>query len=324
MTDTFYMMRCLELAKKGIGRTMPNPSVGAVIVYKNLIIGEGYTSSYGNNHAEVNAILSVKNKELLSKSTMYVTLEPCSHYGKTPPCSNLIIEKKIPNIVIGCVDENDLVKGKGIEKLIQNGCNVRVGVLENECKEHHKRFFTYHQKKRPYIILKWAQTKDGFIAPKTKQTKTPFWITNIKSRQLVHQWRSEEHAILVGAKTVLEDNPRLTVRDVKGQNPIRIVIDTQKKLSKRFDVFNNEAETLIYTTTDEVVKSLYSKNIQSLLVEGGAKTLQYFINKNLWDEARVFVGNCFLNDGVRAPIFNGDLKSEIPINDDVLKIYRND
>jgi len=207
-----YIKRSLQIAKKGIGRTRPNPSVGSVLVVNNKVIGEGYTSPYGGNHAEVNAIQSVSDNQLLKKATLYVTLEPCSHHGKTPPCSDLIIRSGIPRIVIGCIDSNTLVAGKGVEKLRSAGCEVIVGVLENECKEHHRRFFTYHNKKRPYIILKWAQTPDGLIAPINRDERKPVWITQETSRQLVHQWRSEEHAILVGANTVVKDNPKLNVR----------------------------------------------------------------------------------------------------------------
>ena len=199
----------MQLAKNGIGTTRPNPSVGAVIAYNDKIIGEGFTSSYGGNHAEVNAINSVKNKALLKESTIYVTLEPCSHFGKTPPCADLIVKHQIKNVVIGCVDTNSLVAGKGIERLQNAGINVEVGVLEKECLEHHKRFFTVQNKKRSYIILKWAETKDGFIAPLEKDEQKPVWISNSYSQLLVHKWRSKEHAILVGTNTVIADNPEI-------------------------------------------------------------------------------------------------------------------
>jgi diaminohydroxyphosphoribosylaminopyrimidine deaminase/5-amino-6-(5-phosphoribosylamino)uracil reductase len=215
-----YIKRCIEIAKNGLGTARPNPMVGSVIVHEDVIIGEGYTSTYGGNHAEVNAIHSVQDKSLLKQATLYVTLEPCSHYGKTPPCSDLIITHNIPKIVIGCVDDNKKVEGQGIERLRKAGCHVIVGVLENACKEHHKRFLTFHNKKRPYVILKWAETKDGFIAPVSKDTLQPVWITNEYSRQLVHKWRAEEQSILVGTQTVLDDNPSLTVRDWTGENPI--------------------------------------------------------------------------------------------------------
>ncbi|MFD1614270.1 bifunctional diaminohydroxyphosphoribosylaminopyrimidine deaminase/5-amino-6-(5-phosphoribosylamino)uracil reductase RibD [Gelatiniphilus marinus] len=328
-----YIKRCLEIAKNGLGTTRPNPMVGAVIVYNNSIIGEGYTSKYGENHAEVNAINAVANKSLLKKATLYVTLEPCSHFGKTPPCSDLIIKHQIPNIVIGCVDDNKKVAGKGIEKLKNAGCHVTVGLLENECKKHHKRFFTFHNKKRPYIILKWAETADGFIAPKTKNVQKPVWITNVFSRQLTHKWRAEEQAILVGTNTVIQDNPSLTARDWIGQNPIRVVIDKDNKLSKDYAVFNDEAETIITSKKDinynsnvakQICDVLFQKNINSVIIEGGTKTLQTFIDENLWDEARVFKGNTVFKEGVKTPVFFGKLISEEKIMTDSLKIYTNE
>ena len=328
-----YIKRCIEIAKNGLGSTRPNPLVGSVIVYNNQIIGEGYTSAYGSNHAEVNAINSVKDKTLLRLSTIYVTLEPCSHYGKTPPCSDLIIKHQIPKVVIGCVDDNTQIAGKGIEKLKNEGCKVIVGVLETECKEHHKRFFTFHNKKRPYIILKWAQAADGFIAPETKNEQKPVWITSPYSRQLVHKWRTEEQAILIGTHTVLCDNPSLTVRDWTGQNPMRLVIDRENKLSKNYAVFNEDAKTTIVSSNDldfsnnvaqQICGILFKNDINSVIVEGGAKTLQTFIDENLWDEARVFTGNMQFKKGAKAPMFSGKLISEETILSDVLKIYKND
>ncbi len=326
MTDNFYIKRCLELAKKGIGTTRPNPSVGAVIIYNDTIIGEGFTSPYGGNHAEVNAINSVEKKELLSKSTLYVTLEPCSHTGKTPPCSDLIIDNKIKRVVIGCMDTNPLVGGKGIKKLKSTGINVKVGVLENECKEHHKRFFAVHNKKRPYIILKWAETKNGFIAPESKKENKPVWISNRNSRQIVHQWRAEEHAILVGGNTVLQDNPSLTTREIKGDNPIRVVIDKHNSLSTSFQVFNDESQTIIINESSPriILDKLHKNNIQSVIIEGGTKTLHSFIDTNLWDEARVFTGDLSFEKGVCAPQFQKTPIKELKILSDVLKIYRND
>ena len=299
-----YIKRCIEIAKNGLGTTRPNPMVGSVIVYNQNIIGEGFTSKYGGNHAEVNAIHSVKNKALLKQATLYVTLEPCSHYGKTPPCSDLIVEHNIPNVVIGCIDDNPEVAGKGIKKLMDAGCNVTVGILENECKTLHKRFFTFHNKKRPYIILKWAETNDGFIAPETKKELKPVWITNELSRQLVHKWRGEEQAVLVGTNTVLQDNPSLTVRDWTGENPIRVVLDKKGTLHKRYLVFNNDAQTIVIQdiTIDNIFIVLYKNNISSIIIEGGLKTLQSFIDKNKWDEARVFSGNCTFEKGVKAPV----------------------
>ena len=276
-----YIKRCLQIAKNGLGSTRPNPMVGAVVVFENKIIGEGFTSAYGGNHAEVNAINSVKDKSLFEKSTLYVTLEPCSHFGKTPPCSDLIVKHKIPEVVIGCIDDNPAVAGKGIAKLKAAGCKVTVGVLENACKMHHKRFFTFYNKKRPYIILKWAETKDGFIAPKSKNEQKPVWITNTYSRQLVHKWRAEEQAILVGTNTVLEDNPSLTVRDWKGNNPTRVVLDRTSKLNLAYNVFNAEAETFIINGQNvdftkpiaiQITNLFYQNNINSIIIECGLKT----------------------------------------------------
>lgn len=321
--------------------------VGAVIVYNDRIIGESFTSAYGGNHAEVNAINSVKDKSLLTQSTLYVTLEPCSHFGKTPPCSDLIIKHKIPNVVIGCVDDNPEVAGKGIAKLKASGCNVSVGVLEAECKIHHKRFFSFHNKKRPYIILKWAETNDGFIAPIIKDEKKPVWITNQYSRQLVHKWRAEEQAILIGTNTVVEDNPSLTVRDWKGKNPIRVVLDKSLKLNSDYNVFNDNAETVVISSeikdrklktenqlniefidwnlkqkiAQQICDVLYNRNINSIIIEGGAKTLQTFIDEDLWDEARIFIGNSEFNEGTKAPKLKGNLISESKILNDLLRLY---
>jgi len=241
-----YISRCIDIAKNGLGATAPNPMVGCVIVYNSTIIGEGFTSPYGGAHAEVNAINSVNDTSLLKEATLYVTLEPCSHFGKTPPCSNLIIEHDIQNIVIGCLDDNEKVAGKGIAKLKAAGCNVKVGVLEEECKEHHKRFFTFHNKKRPYIILKWAETKNGFVAPLEKASNHPVWISNQYSQQLVHKWRSEEQSILVGRNTIINDNPSLTVREYGGKNPTRIVIDSQLQISGSLKIYSEEAPTLVF------------------------------------------------------------------------------
>ncbi len=320
-----YISRCINIAKNGIGSTAPNPMVGCVIVYNHKIIGEGFTSPYGGAHAEVNAINSVKDKSLLKKATLYVTLEPCSHFGKTPPCSNLIIEHSIKNVVIGCLDDNKKVAGQGIAKLNEAGCNVIVGVLEEACKEHHKRFFTFHNKQRPYIILKWAETANGLIAPLHKKEKQPVWITNQYSRQLVHKWRAEEQAILVGANTVLEDNPSLTTRDWQGKHPIRVVLDKHDKLSKEFKVFDNKSDTIVInkTTAEDICNSLFEANINSVIIEGGAKTLKLFIDSGFWDEARVFIGESFFKEGIAAPKITGQLISKQQILNDMLKIYAN-
>ncbi|MFV0564539.1 MAG: bifunctional diaminohydroxyphosphoribosylaminopyrimidine deaminase/5-amino-6-(5-phosphoribosylamino)uracil reductase RibD [Flavobacteriaceae bacterium] len=328
-----YIKRCINIAINGLGSTRPNPMVGCVIVVGNTIIAEGYTSAYGSNHAEVNAINAAADKTLLQQATLYVTLEPCSHYGKTPPCSDLIIKHKIPRVVIGCLDDNVLVAGKGIKKLREAGCKVTVGVLEAKCKAHHKRFFTFHNKKRPYIILKWAQTEDGFIAPKTKNKQKPVWISNSFSRQLTHKWRTEEQAILVGTNTVLQDNPSLTARDWSGANPTRIVLDKHLKLNNNFSVFNAEAPTIVLSKADvdfekpiarQICTILHQHHINSVIVEGGAKTLQTFIDENLWDEARIFSNNIKFNEGVEAPAFSGTLISESTILNDTLKTYTND
>lgn len=342
-----YIRRCIEIGKNALGSARPNPMVGCVIVHDNTIIGEGYTSPYGGSHAEVNAIQSVKDSTLLKKAILYVTLEPCSHFGKTPPCSDLIIRHQIPNVVIGTIDTHSKVSGRGIEKLKNAGCDVTLGVLEDECRKHHKRFFTFHNKKRPYIILKWAQTIDGFVAPEKTTERAPVWITNSYSRQLVHKWRAEEQAILVGNKTVIEDNPKLTIRDWSGTNPIRIVIDLYNKIPKDSSILDKTVKTIVITTSDnkqesedaflayEIIDSknnvpqqvcniLHTHEIQSVIIEGGSYTIQSFINENLWDEARVFTGmNNFLK-GVKAPALESKIDSEKKIIDDTLRIYYND
>lgn len=338
------MLRCLELAKKGLGRAAPNPSVGCVIVYNDIIIGEGFTSPSGGNHAEVNAINSVLDKSVLSQAILYVTLEPCSHFGKTPPCSDLIVKHNIKQVVIGCVDDNTLVAGKGIEKLKNAGIKVIVGVLEIECKEQHKRFFTFQNKKRPYIILKWAETKNGFISPLSKAEKKPVWISNIYSRQLTHKWRVEEQAILVGTNTVLEDNPSLTTRDWKGKSPIRIVIDRNLKVDKTASVFDSKAKTIVITEKkasnkeniifetivfsknlpQQICDILYEYSILSVIIEGGLQTLQSFIDANLWDESRVFKGDVNFKEGTESPIFKGKIVAEKIVKNDTLLFLRND
>jgi riboflavin biosynthesis protein RibD len=344
-----YILRCIELAKKGLGTTAPNPMVGCVIVHEGKIIGEGFTSLYGGPHAEVNAINSVVDKTLLASSTLYVTLEPCSHYGKTPPCADLITHSSIPEVYIGLRDPHDKVAGKGIQKLEEAGCKVHVGILEQECREHHKRFLTYQEKKRPYIILKWAETQDGFLAPdpsKRKLNPEPYWITNPYSRQLAHQWRSEEQAILVGTNTVLEDNPKLNTRDWAGKNPIRVILDKDLKIDDDFHVLDKSVKTIVITQVsdrskylngvdyavidfskplaDQICQVLHQHSITSVLIEGGAKTLQLFINEDLWDEARVFVGPTRCESGIPAPKFAGKLKSTQNIVSDTLSIYTHD
>ncbi len=331
-TNEKYIKRCIEIAKNGLSAAMPNPSVGAVIVCDDLIIGEGFTSAFGGNHAEVNAINAVKDKSLLSKSTIYVSLEPCSHFGKTPPCCDFIIKNNIPNVVVGILDSNEKVSGNGIKKLLQAGKNVIVGVLEKECYQSNIKFFTFHEKKRPFIILKWAETQNGLIAPLTKNEQKPVWISNEFSRQLTHKWRSEEQAILIGTQTVIDDNPKLDVRDWNGKNPIRVVLDINNRISKESYIFDNQLETIIISDKNinsknnlahEITTMLFNKNIQSVIIEGGRKTLQTFIDAGFWDEARVFKTNSYFEDGTKAPILKKKYFSKTTILDDELLIFRN-
>jgi diaminohydroxyphosphoribosylaminopyrimidine deaminase/5-amino-6-(5-phosphoribosylamino)uracil reductase len=341
-----YMQRCLELASLGMGNVSPNPMVGAVIVYNDRIIGEGYHQKYGQAHAEVNAINQAISRfdnsaELLEQSVIYVSLEPCAHYGKTPPCADLIIRHRIPKVVIGCRDPFDEVNGKGIEKLEAAGIEVITGVLEKECLWLNRRFFTRVQKHRPYIILKWAQTADGFFAP---ADNTQLWITGPESRKLVHQWRGEEDAILVGKNTAAIDNPALNVRYGEGKSPKRVVIDRRLELDKNLKIFDQSAETFVFnalkTDVDGKIKyigledferyvpqyilyQLYLQDIQSLIIEGGAFTLNTFIEAELWDEARIFTGAAIIQKGIRAPSLNSPVKSEYVIGEDQLIIYHN-
>ncbi|TVQ89111.1 MAG: bifunctional diaminohydroxyphosphoribosylaminopyrimidine deaminase/5-amino-6-(5-phosphoribosylamino)uracil reductase RibD [Bacteroidetes bacterium] len=319
-----YMTRCLELAKEGLGKVATNPLVGSVIVYKDKIIGEGYHREYGKAHAEVNAINSVEDKELLSKSTLYVNLEPCCHFGKTPPCTDIIIKHRIAHVIVASVDPYDSVAGKGISKLRNEGIKVDVGFMRNQSMSLNKRFFTFHQKNRPYIILKWAQTADAYIdierLPGTPAR--PTWITSEKLRMLVHKWRTEEQAIMVGTITALKDNPRLNVRDWSGNQPTRIVLDESLTLSMSLNLFDNTQPTLVFNhlknkkegitewiQTDFTDKNflqnillvLKDRGIQSVIIEGGQKLLQAFIRNNLWDEARIFQGSKFFVKGLRAP-----------------------
>ena len=340
-----YMKRCLDLAVQGLGNVAPNPMVGCVIVYNGEIIGEGYHQKYGEAHAEVNAINSVKDKELLKRSTLYVNLEPCSHFGKTPPCADLIIEYKIPAVVIGSIDSNILVSGKGIKKMEAAGIAVTVGISEAECRNLNKRFFTYQEKKRPYIILKWAQTSDGFIDVKRHEESTskPIQISNSDSKKLLHLWRSQEQAIMIGTNTALFDNPQLTVREVKGKNPLRITIDKWLRIPKHFYLFDRSTPTLVFTTSDEpyqpnlefvkinfeqdiipqILNELYKRNIQSLIVEGGENILNSFIDSDLWDSARVFISDKKLEKGVNAPLIKKEPVVKENISGDKLLFYVN-
>ena len=331
--DERFMFRAIELARLGMGNVSPNPMVGCVIVHNGLIIGEGYHRQYGKPHAEVNAINSVKCKELLKESTLYVTLEPCAHFGKTPPCSDLIIENGILNVVVGTIDPFAQVSGKGIEKLSKNDCNVIVGCLEGKCLELNRRFFTFHQKKRPYVILKWAQTADGFIDIDRSQDHygQPTWITNDLSKIAVHKMRSDESAIMVGTNTAQKDNPSLNVREWFGTSPLRIVIDRELRLSDQLCLFDQQIPTIVYTSKEvpgrpnlefkqihfeetelqQILTDLYDRSIDSLIVEGGQKLLNSFIDIGLWDEARVFTGKRLFHKGVKAPKFDAlTVKSE--------------
>lgn len=323
MEHESYMQRCVDLAYLGQGNVSPNPMVGCVIVKNGLIIGEGYHSEYGGKHAEIKAIESVLDQKEIENSTVYISLEPCVHHGKTPPCVNELINRKIKNAVIGSRDSNPIVGGKGIESLKRAGIEVHENVLSEACRTLNKRFFTFHEKRRPYVILKWAQTSDGYL-DKNREIgeKGVNWISSPESKVLVHKWRSEEQSILVGRNTIMNDNPSLTVREISGKNPTRIVIDSQLQLSKDVNIFSKDAPTLVFnrlkndqtdgvewikiseTSTKHILDELFKRNIQSVLVEGGSRTLQYFIIDNVWDEARVIVGDVKFGDGVKAPVMN--------------------
>jgi diaminohydroxyphosphoribosylaminopyrimidine deaminase/5-amino-6-(5-phosphoribosylamino)uracil reductase len=330
------MRRALELAEWGGGYVSPNPKVGCVIVHQDRIIGEGWHRAYGGPHAEVHAVNSVENQMLLPESTVYVTLEPCAHWGKTPPCANLLVEKKVKKVIIAATDSNPLVGGKGIEILKNAGIAVETGVLEEESRRQNRRFFTQIEKQRPYVILKWAQTEDGFVARENFDSK---WISNSQSRQLVHKWRAEEDSILVGKNTAAYDNPRLDVRDWVGKNPIRVVLDSHLGLPKNLNLFDQSIPTLIFNTVkseiienlewirlseinpEVILKELHSRKIQSLIVEGGSHILRQFIDSGLWDEARVFTAISRFDRGISAPILNQNPIETLTIGTDQLDIY---
>ena len=338
-THEYFIEKCISLARKGILNVSPNPMVGCVIVNDGEIIGEGYHKEYGKNHAEVNAINSVKDKSVLKNSILYVNLEPCCHHGKTPPCTDIIIKYNIPKVVIGCIDTFSKVSGQGIKKLKNNSVEVIYGVLEKDCIELNKRFFCYHINKRPYIILKWAKSKDNFIAP-INQEKS-FWMTSDESKKLVHSWRAEEDAILVGRKTVEADNPFLTVRECEGKNPIRIVIDKELSLNEKSNVFDDQSETIVFNNikttiidkrtylkadfnnlNQDILKQLYNRDILSLIIEGGAFTINSFIENGLYDEIRVFTTNKVLENGIKSPNIPEIKNSKnITINNDKLEIF---
>jgi diaminohydroxyphosphoribosylaminopyrimidine deaminase/5-amino-6-(5-phosphoribosylamino)uracil reductase len=324
LTDEQYMSRCIQLARLGGGAVSPNPMVGAVLVYEDKIIGEGYHKKYGEAHAEVNCINSVlpENKILIEKSIVYVSLEPCLHFGKTPPCSDLIVKKNIKKVVIGCKDSYEEVAGRGIQKLQDAGVEVVAGVLENECRDLNKRFFCFHEKGRPYIILKWAQSSNGKIGALNDER---ILISNDYSNRLVHKWRSEEAGILIGTATAQKDNPSLTTRFWTGKNPVRIIMANQLKLSSKLKLFDLQADTIVFNKIknkiegnlqfiklendnymQQLLHSLYEMNIQSMLVEGGSKTLQSFIDASLWDEARIITNEqMIIENGIAVPEIKG-------------------
>jgi len=344
--DMKYMRRCLDLASKAEGMTYPNPMVGSVIVHEGAIIGEGYHVKSGGTHAEVIAIGSVKNKELLASSTIYVSLEPCSHFGKTPPCADLIVAHNIPVIVVGTTDTSSKVSGKGLSKLKAAGCKVIVGVAEDECRRINRRFFTFHEKKRPYITLKWAQSADGFIDINRENVyrSGPGWITGKSERILVHKWRASEQAILVGAETVRVDNPLLNVREWKGNDPLRIILSGTGSLPAKLSMNDLPGSQVIFSFYPEKIEMpgsvfirlnqnessalqildyLYRCDIQSIFIEGGAKILTHFISSGLWDEARIFYGDQLFRNGVKAPEINGRLISKTKFSKSTLEILLN-
>jgi diaminohydroxyphosphoribosylaminopyrimidine deaminase/5-amino-6-(5-phosphoribosylamino)uracil reductase len=340
--DRQMMEKCLILAQKGKGYVSPNPLVGSIVTYKGEIIGEGYHQTFGESHAEVNAIQAVKNKDLLKESTVYVNLEPCAHFGKTPPCADLLIRHNVKKVVIGCVDSFSEVSGRGIEKLKKAGIQVLVGVLEEKCLELNKRFFLFHKEKRPYIILKWAQSEDRFLAPSAMPKGSPFWLSGEESKTLVHRWRTEEDAIMVGTTTAVMDNPALTARMWKGRNPIRIVLDRHLRISREANLFDGSVLTFVFTEKEfpssenlhfikipfgeamipSLLSFLYKKGVQSLIIEGGKVLLESFIEAQLWDEARIFTCPKHLGSGVLAPSFSYEVHFEEGVGEDVLSIYK--
>ncbi len=338
-----YMKRCIELAQLGRGEVAPNPMVGAVLVHQDRIIGEGYHRQYGGPHAEVHAINAVKDKKLLVESTIYVSLEPCAHYGKTPPCSDLIISSGIPHVVVGSVDPFAKVAGKGIEKLLKAGVKVETGVLNEECLELNKRFFTFHQQKRPYIFLKWAQTLDGFLDIDRSHPEfgQPTWISNELARRIVHRQRTEVDALLIGTNTAWKDNPSLTVREWSGRQPVRLVLDRKNHLPKDLHLKDQTVPTVVfcaeakeaeanleYTVLDfkknivpQILEYLYEHNLQSVVVEGGRQLLQAFIDQGKWDEAHIYIGNTWFGSGVAAPKLNTIPSKWEYLHDTILQVF---
>jgi diaminohydroxyphosphoribosylaminopyrimidine deaminase/5-amino-6-(5-phosphoribosylamino)uracil reductase len=342
--DIKFMRRCLDLAGKAEGMTYPNPVVGSVLVNDGIIIGEGYHLKAGDPHAEVNAISSVRDKKLLGSSSLYVNLEPCSHTGKTPPCADLIISGGIKKVIIGTTDTSGKVSGKGIAKLRDAGCEVVTGVLEKECRWINRRFFTFNEKKRPYIILKWAQSADGFLDADRSQEPRPVWITGNAERVLVHKWRTSEQSILVGAGTLRADNPKLNVRYWTGKDPLRFILSGSGLLDSQAAVFNINGTNVVFTynadakiANAKIVKLnvsrsaalqicdyLFSNDIQSLLIEGGAQVLGHFISAGLWDEARIFYGKDYFKSGIKAPEVTGVIISQAIFSRSSLKILVNE
>ena len=342
--DKIYMRRCFELARKGLGMTKANPLVGAIIVHEDRIIGEGYHHEFGGPHAEVNAIRSVKDTSLLPESTLYCNLEPCSHHGKTPPCSILIQQKGFKRVVISNSDPFPSVNGKGIKYLEDAGIEVELGCLEEEGRHLNRRFLHYINYRRPYVILKWAQTADGFIDLEREpgDQEGPRWISDEVSRTLVRKWRSEESAIMVGTSTILSDNPSLTVRRWSGENPVRITFDRTGRLSDSAQIFDGKTETILFTGAQrnyagriqlvhadpsyemvDVMEELFDRQIVSVFVEGGAKLHKTFLESGLWDEARVFTGKMLFSQGVKAPEINEEVDETIKMGETKLEVYRN-
>ena len=338
MSDQAYMQRALQLAKLGFGQTSPNPMVGCVIVHENVIIGEGYHMVYGGPHAEVNAVNAVENKELLKESTVYVTLEPCSHFGKTPPCADLLVSHQVKKVVVCNIDPNPKVAGSGVKRLQDAGIEVEVGLLEEEGEELNRRFFTAFRKKRPYVILKWAQTADGFISRKNFDSK---WISNQYSRQMVHKWRSEEDAIMVGTNTVHYDNPSLTTRSWNGKDPVRIVVDRDLRLNRDLNLFDGSVKTICFTEKDAeslpnlkfirldtvspelMLGALSEEGINSVIIEGGSGLINSFEGEDLWDEARVFTSKTTFGEGIDAPKLKSEPFDTESVFEDQLTYYRN-
>lgn len=335
--DQLMMKRCIELASNGLGMTYPNPVVGCVIVRNGQIISDGWHQKAGEAHAEVNAVTKIRDKEILKDCEIYVSLEPCSHFGKTPPCSDMIVRYGFKKVIVGISDPNSKVNGQGIKRIRDAGIEVKVGVLENECAELNKRFFCYHQNKRPYIVLKWAQTADGFMAAENPIQK---WITNPYSKQLVHLWRSQEQSVLVGYKTAKVDNPQLNLRLWSGNQPVRVVIDRDLSLDQKLHLFDGSQKTIIFSEKENssrpdvvqlkfdenleesILNELYKSGLQSVIIEGGRKTLDGFINNDLWDEARVFSTAESWASGIKAPWVDGKLIGQKLIGSDRLKIFR--